>query len=67
MSYIEAGKQDGATLLTGGKRHGNEGYFVTPTIFTDCKAGMKIVEEEIFGPVGALIKFKTEEGTLPVA
>lgn len=67
MSYIESGKQDGATLLTGGKRHGNEGYFVTPTIFTDCKAGMKIVEEEIFGPVGALIKFKTEEEVIELA
>ena len=65
LEYIETGKKE-ATLHTGGKRYGSEGFFVTPTIFTDCKIGMKIVDEEIFGPVGAVLKFKTEEGVLLV-
>ena len=62
MGYIESGKQDGATLLQGGNRHGNEGYFIQPTIFTDVKPDMKIVKEEIFGPVGVVIKFTDEAG-----
>jgi aldehyde dehydrogenase (NAD+) len=62
MSYIESGKEEGATLLFGGDRHGNEGYFVQPTIFTDVKPQMKIMREEIFGPVASIAKFKTEEG-----
>ncbi|KAG5720688.1 Aldehyde dehydrogenase [Termitomyces sp. T112] len=61
MSYIESGKNDGATVHTGGARHGTEGYFIQPTIFTNAKPEMKIVQEEIFGPVGVVIKFKTEE------
>ena len=62
MGYIESGKKDGATLYQGGDRHGNEGYFITPTIFTDVKPDMKIVKEEIFGPVGVVIKFTDEAG-----
>ncbi|KAH0583245.1 hypothetical protein H2248_011124 [Termitomyces sp. 'cryptogamus'] len=52
MSYIESGKKDGATVHTGGARHGTEGYFIQPTIFTNAKPEMEIVQEEIFGPVG---------------
>lgn len=61
MGYIKSGKEDGATVHIGGERHGNEGYFIQPTIFTECKPNMKIVQEEIFGPVAAVIKFTTEE------
>ena len=57
MGYIESGKAEGATVHHGGTRIGNEGYFITPTIFTDTKPTMKIVQEEIFGPVCVLIKF----------
>jgi aldehyde dehydrogenase (NAD+) len=64
MSYIESGKSEGATVHVGGERHGNEGYFVQPTIFTNTTPDMKIVKEEIFGPVGAVIKFKDVEGML---
>ncbi|KAF8995906.1 aldehyde dehydrogenase [Cyathus striatus] len=60
MSYIESGKEDGATVHYGGERHGTEGYFIKPTIFTDVHPDMKIVKEEIFGPVGVVIKFKDE-------
>jgi aldehyde dehydrogenase (NAD+) len=62
MGYINSGKNDGATVHVGGERHGKEGYFILPTIFTDCTPEMKIVKEEIFGPVAAVVKFKTEEG-----
>lgn len=62
MRYIESGKSEGAKLLCGGSRHGTEGYFIQPTIFTECKPHMKIVREEIFGPVAVIIKFKTKEG-----
>jgi aldehyde dehydrogenase (NAD+) len=61
MSYIEAGKKEGATLETGGERHGDKGYFIKPTIFSNVSPNMKIVQEEIFGPVCAIAKFKTED------
>jgi len=62
MSYIDSGKHEGATVHTGGSRFGDEGYFINPTIFTDTNPDMKIVKEEIFGPVGVVIKFKDESG-----
>ncbi|KAJ7708132.1 aldehyde dehydrogenase [Mycena rosella] len=60
MSYIDSGKAEGATVHIGGERHGTEGYFIKPTIFTDVTPEMKIVREEIFGPVGVVIKFTDE-------
>lgn len=66
MGYIESGKKEGAKLHSGGESYGEEGYFIKPTIFTDTKPGMKIVKEEIFGPVAVLIKFKSEEGSSSV-
>ena len=62
MNYIDSGKQEGATVHLGGQRFGNEGYFINPTIFTNTKPDMKIVREEIFGPVGVVIKFEDEAG-----
>ncbi|KAJ4708414.1 Aldehyde dehydrogenase family 2 member like [Melia azedarach] len=63
LSYIEHGKREGATLLTGGKPVGDKGYYIEPTIFTDVKEDMLIAKDEIFGPVMSLMKFKTiEEG-----
>ncbi|KAG2140396.1 putative 1-pyrroline-5-carboxylate dehydrogenase [Suillus cothurnatus] len=67
MGYIKSGKEDGATVHIGGERHGNEGYFIQPTIFTECKSNMKIVQEEIFGPVAAVVKFTTEEEAIEQA
>ncbi|PSS20880.1 Aldehyde dehydrogenase family 2 member like [Actinidia chinensis var. chinensis] len=61
LSYIEHGKREGATLLTGGKPCGHKGYYIEPTIFTDVKDDMVIAKEEIFGPVMSLMKFKTVE------
>jgi alpha-ketoglutaric semialdehyde dehydrogenase len=53
LGYIETGKKDGATLLTGGMRpeHLAQGFFIAPTIFDDVTPGMRIFQEEIFGPV----------------
>jgi aldehyde dehydrogenase (NAD+) len=61
MGYIEAGQKEGAKLLTGGKRVGNKGWFVEPTVFADVKDDMKIAKEEIFGPVMSILKFKNIE------
>ncbi|KAF8423745.1 aldehyde dehydrogenase domain-containing protein [Boletus edulis BED1] len=61
MGYIQSGKEAGAKVETGGERHGTEGYFIQPTIFTNTSPDMKIVQEEIFGPVGVVIKFKDED------
>mmetsp|Transcript_98 Transcript_98/g.15 ORF Transcript_98/g.15 Transcript_98/m.15 type:complete len:153 (-) Transcript_98:30-488(-) len=58
LGYIEAGKNEGAKLLTGGKRFGNKGYYVEPTVFKDVEDNMKIAREEIFGPVMSFMKFK---------
>ncbi|ESK93383.1 aldehyde dehydrogenase [Moniliophthora roreri MCA 2997] len=64
MNYIQSGKDEGATIHLGGDRFGNEGYFINPTIFTGTKPEMKIVQEEIFGPVGVVIKFEDEEDVI---
>lgn len=71
LSYIEQGKQEGATLLCGGRRmteNGlDKGYFVEPTIFTDTTPDMRIVREEIFGPVLVVQKFRDEKEAVALA
>ncbi len=57
MGYIEAGKQSGATCATGGKRVGDRGFFIEPTVFTNVTDEMAIAREEIFGPVLSVLKF----------
>ncbi|KZT68467.1 aldehyde dehydrogenase [Daedalea quercina L-15889] len=64
MGYIKTGQEEGATLHHGGERVGTEGYFIQPTIFTDVQPHMRIVREEIFGPVGVVIKFSDEDDIL---
>jgi phenylacetaldehyde dehydrogenase len=49
--YINSGVKEGAKVAAGGKRHGDRGYFVQPTVLTNTKPDMKVVREEIFGPV----------------
>jgi aldehyde dehydrogenase (NAD+) len=58
MSYIDAGRREGAELLTGGDRAGDRGYFVQPTVFAGAEDEMKIAREEIFGPVMSILKFR---------
>jgi aldehyde dehydrogenase (NAD+) len=66
MSYIEEGKKAGATIETGGNRIGNKGFFIEPTIFSNVTEDMKIVQEEIFGPVCSISKFKTKEEVIAI-
>lgn len=61
LNYIEIGQKEGAKMLCGGKRHGNSGFFVQPTVFADVTDNMTIAKEEIFGPVMSIMKFKTIE------
>ncbi len=49
--YMESGEAEGATALAGGGRYGDRGYFVEPTVLTNTRPDMKVVREEIFGPV----------------
>lgn len=71
LSYIQSGIDEGATLVCGGKRCTEkecaDGYFVLPTIFDNCTSDMKIVREEIFGPVVTVQTFKTEEEAISMA
>jgi len=67
--YIKAGLEEGAKLVLGGKRpEGFEkGYYIEPTIFTDVDNKMKIAQEEIFGPVLSVIRYKTVEEAINIA
>jgi aldehyde dehydrogenase (NAD+) len=58
MGYIDSGRSEGATLVCGGERVGDRGYFIQPTVFADVEDDMKIAKEEIFGPVMSVIPFK---------
>jgi len=57
LNYISIGKKEGAKHLTGGKKWGEKGWYVEPTVFADVKDDMTIYKEEIFGPVKCIIKF----------
>ncbi len=65
MSYIDAGKSEGATLACGGEAPRLS--FVEPTVFFDARPDMKIVREEIFGPVIVVMPFKDEEQAIAMA
>lgn len=67
MSYIDSGKQEGANVHVGGTRSGNLGHYIEPTIFTNVRSDMKIVREEIFGPVIVVVKFKDEAEAINLA
>lgn len=58
MRYIEQGKSEGAECLTGGRRFGDRGYYVEPTLFDNVRDDMAIAQDEIFGPVLSILKFK---------
>eukprot|EP00406_Dinophysis_acuminata_P084232 CAMPEP_0179245680 /NCGR_PEP_ID=MMETSP0797-20121207/18700_1 /TAXON_ID=47934 /ORGANISM="Dinophysis acuminata, Strain DAEP01" /LENGTH=511 /DNA_ID=CAMNT_0020953239 /DNA_START=89 /DNA_END=1620 /DNA_ORIENTATION=+ len=58
MGYIEKGKAEGAKLETGGDRAFDSGYYIQPTVFTGVEDGMTIAQEEIFGPVMSVLKFR---------
>jgi phenylacetaldehyde dehydrogenase len=60
LSYIEIGRAEGARMVCGTEPVPGLGHFVAPTIFTECHAGMRIVREEIFGPVLSILRFTNE-------
>jgi 1-pyrroline-5-carboxylate dehydrogenase len=67
LGYIEHGKKDGR-LITGGKRvEGKDGFYLEPTIIADIKEGSKLEQEEIFGPVLAIIKARDYDHALEIA
>ena len=69
-SYIQSGIEEGAKLLTGGVEAPeglDKGFFVRPTVFSEVRPGMKIEQEEIFGPVLSIIPYDTEEEALEIA
>ena len=65
--YLDSGRQDGATAVTGGGRLGDRGYFVEPTVLTNTRPEMKIVREEIFGPVVVAAPFSDLDELAAVA
>ena len=74
LSYIELGKQEGATLIAGGKARpdktpngGSGGYFIEPTCFFDVNNSMRIAQEEIFGPVLVVIPFEDDDDAVRIA
>jgi aldehyde dehydrogenase (NAD+) len=69
LSYIEIGKQEGATLLCGGNARPDKGsgWFVEPTCFVDVTNDMRIAQEEIFGPVLVVIPFEDDEDAIRIA
>jgi aldehyde dehydrogenase (NAD+) len=66
-SYTEIGKDEGAKLLTGGEAVSGDGFFYRPTVFGDVEAGMRIAQEEIFGPTTALIPVGSFEEAVAAA
>jgi aldehyde dehydrogenase (NAD+) len=61
MSYVDKGRDEGATCVTGGERVGDKGYFIAPTIFDNVKDDMSIAKDEIFGPVLSVLTFDDKE------
>jgi 1-pyrroline-5-carboxylate dehydrogenase len=66
-SYIEKGKSEGGRVLIGGGSDGEQGFFIEPTVIADVKPGATIEQEEIFGPVLAVIKAQNYEDALKIA
>jgi acyl-CoA reductase-like NAD-dependent aldehyde dehydrogenase len=66
-SYVSIGKQEGAKLMCGGERLQGEGYFLRPAVFAEARPRMRIVDEEIFGPVVAVMTFDTEDEAIALA
>ncbi|HUK49235.1 MAG TPA: aldehyde dehydrogenase family protein [Terriglobales bacterium] len=65
--YMESGMSQGAKAVVGGQRKGDKGYFVEPTVFVETREDMKIVQEEIFGPVVVAMPFSDPEEIIPRA
>lgn len=67
MSYVDIAQKEGAKVVAGGKPAGGDGAFMRPTLIADVGNKMRVAQEEIFGPVAVVIKFKTEEEVVKMA
>jgi acyl-CoA reductase-like NAD-dependent aldehyde dehydrogenase len=67
LEYLETGKEEGMTLLTGGGRSDRHGFFVDPTVFGDVDNSCRLAREEIFGPVACLMRFEDEDDAVRIA
>jgi phenylacetaldehyde dehydrogenase len=67
VGYLESGAKEGAKAVAGGSRLGDQGYFVKPTVLVDTNENMKVVQEEIFGPVVTAIPFSDPNEIVPKA
>ncbi|WP_432069587.1 aldehyde dehydrogenase family protein [Streptomyces sp. AA1529] len=69
--YLEIAREEGARLVTGGRRPDDpelaDGYFLLPTVYADCDRSMRIVQEEVFGPVVTVERFRTEDEAVELA
>lgn len=67
--YVQSGREEGGTIVVGGERPdiGGKGFFVQPTLIADCKPGMRVVQEEIFGPVIVVVPFDDADEAVPLA
>ncbi|CAM03472.1 aldehyde dehydrogenase family protein [Saccharopolyspora erythraea] len=69
--YVEIARGEGARLVTGGRRPDDpklaSGFFLLPTVFADCERGMRVVQEEVFGPVVTVERFRTEDEAVELA
>ena len=66
-SYVDSAREEGAKILTGGGRYGDHGYFFAPTLIDDVRPDMRVVREEIFGPVAVLTTFTDLDDALAQA
>ncbi|MFM0289504.1 aldehyde dehydrogenase family protein [Paraburkholderia megapolitana] len=67
LDYVDIGRSEGASLVAGGARIGEKGYFVQPTVFANVEHEMRISQEEIFGPVASVIPFDDEADAVRIA
>ncbi len=67
LGYIKTAQKEGAKLLTGGVKAEGNGYYIKPTVFTNVKPNDTIAQEEIFGPVLAVLKSKNFDDALKIA
>ena len=67
MGFIDEGKRDGVEVVTGGERLDRPGYFVHPTVLTDVDPAMRLYQQEIFGPVVAILPFDDDDQVVELA
>ena len=67
MGFIDEGKSDGVDVVTGGYRLDRKGYFVHPTVLTNVDTGMRLYQQEIFGPVVSILPFDDEDEAIALA